>query len=110
MAHDKGLADRLRRALPQGAEISERRMFGGIAFMVRGNMCCGVTKQGLLMLRLGEEAAAAALARPHARPMDFTGRPMKSMIFVDAAGVDSDEALRAWVAEALAFARTLQPK
>ena len=94
---------------PKSVEVAERKMFGGLAFLQRGNMVCGVVKADL-MLRLGPQAAAEALAQPHTRPMDFTGKPLKSMIYVDAAGIDSDESLQRWVETALAFARTLPPK
>ena len=81
MAYDEDLADRVRAALPDGEEVTERRMFGGLAFMLGGHMFCGVVKD-TLMLRLGPEGAARALGQPHVRPMDFTGRPMKGMVFV----------------------------
>lgn len=81
-------------------------MFGGLAFLVNGHMACGV--QGTaLVLRLGAEGAAAARRRPHVRPMDFTGRPLASMVYVDAAGCRRDADLRAWVDEAVRFARGL---
>lgn len=79
-------------------------MFGGIAYMVNGHMCCGVLKSDL-MLRLGPAAAQVALREPHTRPMDFTGKPMKSMVYVDATGVDSDDALESWIHLAVDFAR-----
>jgi len=104
MAYDLSLADRVRSILGRSTEFDERKMFGGIAFMVNGRMCCGVTKTDLV-LRLSLEAAASALREPHTRPMDFTGRPMKSMIYVDAHGTDLDEALEAWVSSAVALAR-----
>jgi TfoX/Sxy family transcriptional regulator of competence genes len=84
-------------------------MFGGLAFLMNGHMFCGVVKNDL-MVRLGEEAAAAALKQPHTRPMDFTGKPMKAMIYVDAGGLDSDESLRPWVESALKFVKNLPPK
>jgi hypothetical protein len=84
-------------------------MFGGIAFLINGRMCCGVVKTDL-MVRLTPEAVMEGLRRLHTRPMDFTGKPMKSMLFVDAAGTDSDEALHQWVESALGFVRTLPPK
>jgi len=84
-------------------------MFGGIAFLHHGNVVCGVTRE-TLMLRLGAEQGDAALAEPHVRPMDFTGRPMKGMVFVDLPGYETDEALAAWIDRALAFAQTLPPK
>ena len=109
MAFDAGLADRIRLALPRNRVISERKMFGGLAFLTNGHMFCGVVKADL-MLRLGEEAAATALRRPHTRPMDFTGKPLKSMIYVEPGGLDSDESLRTWVESALKFVKTLPPK
>ena len=109
MAYDRGLADRVRSILERHAGFSARKMFGGIAFMINGHMCCGVLKTDL-MLRLPPEAVTNGLLRPHTRPMDFTGKPMKSMMFVDAAGSDSDEALHEWVESALAFVLTLPPK
>jgi hypothetical protein len=109
MAYDRGLADRVRSILERRAGFSEREMFGGIAFMINGHMCCGVVKTDL-MLRLTPEAVTGALRLPHTRPMDFSGKPMKSMMFVGPAGSDSDEALHEWVDSALAFVLTLAPK
>ena len=105
MAYDEDLADRVRAALPDGEEVTERRMFGGLAFMLGGHMFCGVVKD-TLMVRLGPEAAEQALGQPHVRPMDFTGRPMKGMVFVDPAGLHGD-ALRQWVDAAAGYARGL---
>ena len=107
MAYDERLAERIRAVL-EVEEVSERKMFGGIAFMVGGHMVCGIVGDDL-MLRLGDEGADAALDRPHVRPMDFTGRPMSTMVYVEPAGVRS-AALGRWIDEALAYARTLPPK
>lgn len=107
MAYDEQLAERIRDVLV-GDGVSERKMFGGIAFMVDGHMVCGIVGDDL-MLRLGDEAADAALDRPHVRPMDFTGRPMSTMVYVEPAGVGG-VALARWVEQALAFTRTLPPK
>ena len=90
-------------------EVGEIKMFGGLCFTINGNMCCGVAKQDL-MLRLGNDGAADALEEPHVRPMDFTGRPLRSMVFVAARGVAQDDALRNWVNRAVTFALTLPPK
>ncbi len=109
MAFDETLAGRIRSVLEHQQGMTEKKMFGGLAFMLNGNMCCGVTKDQL-MLRLGEKEAAEALAQPHARPMDFTGRPMKGMVFVDPAGTASEEDLRGWVQRAVAFVSTLPAK
>ena len=109
MAFSEALANRVREALGKRKGITERKMFGGLAFLLNGNMCCGVMKDQL-MLRLGESGAAEALAEPHTRPMDFTGRPMKNMVYVEPAGLASEEALRKWVGQAVAFASTLPAK
>ena len=113
MAYDESLADRVRAVLQDKVspptETVEKKMFGGVAFMVGGNMCCGVNTDDL-MLRVGADGHNAALRRPHARPMDFTGRPMKSMVFVGAAGTERDADLRGWIDTALDFVRTLPPK
>jgi hypothetical protein len=106
VAYDFHLADRIRPILKNTCKFSERKMFGGLAFMVNDRMCCGVLKTDLV-LRLTPEQAAASLRQPHTRPMDFTGRPMKSMIYVDASGTDSDQALAAWVEIAVRTARTI---
>jgi TfoX/Sxy family transcriptional regulator of competence genes len=109
VAYDEALADRIRDALADRDDVTERKMFGGLAFMVSGNMCCGVIGSDA-MLRLGEEAVDGALDEPHARPMDFTGRPMKNMVYVAPAGLEDDGDLRRWVGRALAFATSLPPK
>jgi len=109
MAYDIHLADRIRSILKREGEFSERKMFGGITFMVNGHMCCGVVKFDLVV-RLTPEQAAEALRQPNTRPMDFTGKPMNSMIIVSGIGTDSDEALEAWVQSAVVVARRLPVK
>ncbi|HEX2096065.1 MAG TPA: TfoX/Sxy family protein [Solirubrobacterales bacterium] len=109
MAFDEALAERARAALSGRAEVSERRMFGGIAFMVAGNMAVGIVGEDL-MVRLGSEDAERALAEPHVRPMDFTGRPMKSMVFVGPQGTASDEDLAGWVDAGADHASSLPAK
>jgi len=106
MAYDLHLADRVRSILERGCDFSEKKMFGGVAFMVNGRMACGVLKTELV-LHLTPEQAAASLRQPHTRPMDFTGKTMRSMIYVSAPGTDSDEALSTWVETAAAIARSL---
>jgi TfoX/Sxy family transcriptional regulator of competence genes len=108
MAYDEALANRVRDVFGPDSDLSERKMFGGIAFMLRGHMCCGVVGDEL-MLRLGPELAAEALRKPQVRPMDFTGRPMKGMVYVAPAGLRG-RALRAWVEKAAAHARSLPAK
>lgn len=109
MAYDEHLAERVGRALARRPGLTEKKMFGGIAFMLNGNMCCGIVKDDL-MVRVGPQAHDEALAQPHARPMDFAGRPMKGMVYVDPAGVRSDGALAAWVQRGVDFAAALPPK
>jgi TfoX/Sxy family transcriptional regulator of competence genes len=102
------LAGRVRAVLPGGVAVTERQMFGGLAFMLGGHMFCGVVKD-TLMVRLGPDGAERALGQPHVRPMDFTGRPMKGMVFVEPAGLHGD-ALRHWVDAAAEYARSLPPR
>ena len=84
-------------------------MFGGLAFMLRGNMTVGINKDGL-MVRGGKENNDEFLALPHARPMDFTGKSMKGFIYVDEPGIATDDDLRAWVDRCLAYTATLPAK
>jgi TfoX/Sxy family transcriptional regulator of competence genes len=109
VAFDETLADRVREALSARADLTERKMFGGIAFMIGGNMAVGVIDDDL-MVRLEPADAERALAEPHTRPMDFTGRPMRGMLFVDSAGTASDEDLAGWVDAGADFAASLPPK
>lgn len=109
MAYDEDLASRIRVALADEDGIEERKMFGGLVFLHRGNMCCGVHETNL-MLRPGPDRTAAALGRPHARPMDFTGKVSRNMLIVDGAGVVDEKSLKEWLEEALAFTRTLPAK
>ncbi len=106
MPYDEGLAQRIRELMEERHDVSEKRMFGGLAFLVAGKMCVGVVRDEL-MVRVGPGEYAAALRRPHARRMDFTGRPMKGFVFVAPAGVESDAALRAWVECGVRFVRSL---
>ncbi len=109
MAYNETLADRVRARLSGRTDSSERKMFGGLCFMINGNMCCGVSQEDL-MLRVGPECEAAALALPDARPCDFTGRPMTGMVFIGPAGQATDEELDNGLALALAFVSALPPK
>jgi len=106
MAYNEQLASRVRKALARQGGLYELKMFGGIAFMVRGYMCCGVVKD-LLMVRVGPEGYEKALAKPYARPMDFTGRPLKGLVYVSPAGTRTDKGLSEWVKQATRFVRTL---
>ena len=107
MAYDEDLANRIRELIATAGDVTEKKMFGGLAFLIGGRMFCGIVKDALLA-RLGPEAAGRALDLPHVRPMDFTGRPMKGMVFIDPAGLQGD-ALRQWVDAAAGYARGLPP-
>lgn len=106
MAYDETVANRVREALKGRRDLDERRMFGGLAFMVRGHMCCGIVGSEL-MVRVGADGYEQALALPHARPMDFTGRPLTGMVYVAPAGFRTAKALAGWVGRALAFVESL---
>ena len=108
MAYNEELAERIRLALST-LPFEEKKMFGGVCFMLGGNMVCGITKDDF-MARVGPEAHEAALERQGARPMEFTGRPMKGMVFVGPEGYESDDGLRGWIDASLEFATTLPPK
>jgi TfoX/Sxy family transcriptional regulator of competence genes len=109
VAFDERLAERVSAVLLDVPDVREQKMFGGIAFMVGGHMACGVVGDEL-MLRLGEKGADAALEEPHVRPMDFTGRPMSTMVFVEPGGIETDAALAGWVARSVAYVETLPPR
>lgn len=109
MAYDEGLAERLREATSEIAEISEKKMFGGLCFLMSGNMCFGIVKDEL-MVRVGPDAYKKCLEIPHARKMDFTGRAMKGMIYVATVGFEDDDDLDRWVERGLEFAKSLPPK
>jgi TfoX N-terminal domain len=108
MAYSEPLADRVRALLGDRDDVAERPMFGGLTFMVAGHMCCGVHGDELIV-RLHPDDEDAALERPHARPMDFTSRPMRGFVTIAPDGVKG-RALRAWIALAVAHAETQPPK
>ena len=100
----------IRDAMKDKSGTSEREMFGGIAFMLEGNMCCGVIDD-TLVVRVGPEAYETALSEPHTRPMDFTGRPLPGFIYVERDGfAHDDRSLRAWIERGINFVQTLPPK
>ncbi len=109
MAYDERLADRIRAVLGERADVSERKMFGGLAFLVSGHMCFGIVGNDL-MVRVGKDAFEKALSAPHTRPMDFTGRPLTGMVYVAPAGVKTVATLRKWIDTGLAFTSTLPPR
>jgi TfoX/Sxy family transcriptional regulator of competence genes len=103
MAYDEALASRVRAILRGQEDVTERKMFGGLAFMVRGRMACGIVHDDL-MVRVGPDAHDEALAQPHTRPMDFTGRPSRGMVYVAPAGLASEADLSRWVERGVAAA------
>lgn len=109
MAYDEGLAERLREVFQDRPGVEEKKMFGGLAFMLNGHMCCGVLGE-TLMARVGPEQYEDLLAKPHAREMDFTGRSMKGFVYVDPQGTESDADLIAWVLACQSFILSLPPK
>ncbi len=109
MPYDESLAARVRASLANSSAIDERKMFGGLAFMLNGNMCCCVTEHGL-MVRVGRDAYEDALALPHAGLMDLTGRVMKGWVLVQPVGVATDADATRWVAKGAEFAATLPAK
>ena len=109
MAFDEGLAERIRDLIADQAYISERKMFGGLCFMLDGNMCFGIVGSEL-MVRVGPDAYEEALTLPHAREMDFTGRSMKGMVYVGEAGIGEDEDLDVWLTRGTSYAASLPPK
>lgn len=105
MPYDKKLAARITKILA-GKDVTERKMFGGIAYMTGGNMAVGIVRDEL-MVRVGPDGFEDTLAQPHARPMDFTGRPMKGMVYVGTQGIAKDADLRKWVERGLKYASSL---
>jgi RNA polymerase sigma-70 factor (TIGR02960 family) len=108
MAYDERLADRVRERLREWTDVTERRMFGGLTFMLGGHMCCGINNNELI-LRLAPEAEDTALTAPHARPMDFTRRPMRGFVTIAPDGL-TGPSLDRWIAQAVAHAESLPPK
>ena len=109
MAYDEALADRIRDVLSARSDVSERKMFGGVAFMVAGNMACGVLGEDLIA-RLGEEEGEKALAEDGVRPFDFTGKPMRTTVYVSPERTADEEGLAEWVEAGADYAASLPPK
>lgn len=109
MAFDQTLAARIQELLIRTAGITEKKMFGGIAYLLNGNMCVGVWRDSLIV-RLDATEGAAALYEPHVREFDITGRPMRGWIMVDPAGLEEDRDLNEWLYRATEFVKTLPPK
>jgi TfoX/Sxy family transcriptional regulator of competence genes len=100
VVYNEALASRVRTVLAGQPEVEEKRMFGGVSFMVGGQSCCAVLKDDLV-IRVGSEEFDQVLAEPHVRPFDFTGRPSRGMVYVASSGLSSEQALAAWVQRGL---------
>ena len=109
MAYDEGLAHRIREVLADQPGLTEKKMFGGIAFMVQGNMACGVSGEEI-MVRVGPDEMDSAAAQAHVRPADMAGRPMKGWVMIAPEGYEADEDLEDWVQQGVNFALSLPPK
>lgn len=109
MAYDEALADRARSAIGKRPDVSEKKMFGGVAFLLDEKMFVGIVKEELLV-RVGPERFEEALARPHVRPMDFTGRPMVGFVYVAAPGCRTVKQVAAWAERAEKFVATVEKK
>jgi TfoX/Sxy family transcriptional regulator of competence genes len=109
MAYDEHLANRVRDALSPRRTVTEKKMFGGVCFMLSGHMVCGIVDDKL-MVRLAPEEAAARLTEPHVKPMDFTGRPLKGFLYVERGGTKTAAQLREWIERAAAFSKSLPAK
>ena len=108
MAYNEKLAERIRAEL-SGIPVVEKKMFGGVGFLLHGNMACGVHKQNMIV-RVDPEKHNALLKKPHARPFDITGKPMKGWLVVHADGLKTAKQLSTWAKEGVTFALTLPAK
>lgn len=109
MAYDEGLAERLHDILSEQTGVTEKKMFGGLAFLWQGHMFCGIAGEDL-MVRVGAEHYQQAISEPHTRLMDFTGRPMKGYVYVQPEGLEADADLKHWARRGLEFVHSLPPK
>jgi TfoX/Sxy family transcriptional regulator of competence genes len=109
MAYDTNLAERIRRAVATRRGVTEKAMFGGLAFLLDGKMFCGISKSDL-MVRVGPDRHDEALGRPHVRPMDFTGRPMKGYVFVGPEGCRTQRMVESWVERGATFVATVESR
>ena len=108
MAYDLKLAERIRSQLDD-LPFVEKKMFGGIGFLLNGNLACGVNKENLIV-RIDPEKQDTLLKKPHAKPFDLTGKPMKGWLVIEAGGVKTEKQLSVWVREGVEFAATLPAK
>ena len=109
LSYDPAAADRVRQLLSGRTDVAEKKMVGGLSFLVNGNMCCGITGMDL-MVRVGAESREQALGEPHVRPMLFAGRALSGFICIDPEGYTADDALASWVQRGLDFVSGLPAK
>lgn len=109
MAFDSNLSERIRKQLARRKNVVEKKMFGGICFLVNGNMCCGVLGTELIV-RLKPEQAELLLREKHTRVFDFSGRPSRNMLYVGSKAIEKDVDLKKWLQLTLKFVKTLPPK
>jgi hypothetical protein len=109
MAYDPILNERMRALLAHTPGLAEKKMFGGVGFMINGNMACGVIGNDLIV-RVGPQSYAQALAQPHVKVFAFTGKPMQGWVMVEPPGVASEHDLQAWIEQGTSFAACLPPK
>jgi TfoX/Sxy family transcriptional regulator of competence genes len=107
MAYDKETAERVRKFLSERSDVVEKRMMGGLCFMLQGHMCCAISGRGGLLVRVGAEAHASAVREPHVKPADMAGRIMTGFVRLDPAGYRTDADLNAWVKRGVDFVATL---
>lgn len=110
MAYDEELADRVREHVEHERGLTERRMFGGLAFMINGNMAVAAVSKGGLMVRVDPAETEALLAKPHAAPLEMRGREMRGWLLVDADSITDDDELAAWIGRGIGYAQSLPPK
>jgi hypothetical protein len=109
LVYDTSLAERLRQSLIKSPGLSEKKMFGGVAFLLNGNMVCGVYHKNLV-LRVGKDSYETAIKKKHTRPFDISGRPMRGWVMVEPAGYEGKKVLEAWIALAMEHVQRLPPK
>ena len=109
MAYDEKLAQRLNNLIKDRSDVFGRKMFGGVGYLLRGNMCFGIYKE-FLVLRMGEENAKKALENKNTKPFDITGRVMKGWVMVSPEGIKKDSELKRWIQQAVDFVETLPRK
>ena len=110
MAYDEDLANRIRELIAGDADVTEQRMFGGLAFLVGGNMSVAASGQGGLMVRVDPQDSDALLAEPHTRPFEMPGRELQGWLRVDDGGVRTKRQLEPWVRRGVSYARSLPSK